>query len=795
MTNELTNPGFEGGRTNGPVIWWTPEGKSNQEFDNIFVSDGWVVWWLDRFPSEGDPDRLLGRPEFTVINWDSFSDKTRIRSGKQAIKAHIQWRPRDCGLMQFVDVPGPGTYRFSIYAHSLYTECGGHWHENAIYDKDCRTKITWAEDRLTVGIDPLGGGDPFAASVVWSEPVSIYGKYIAEPLSIEVEVSSREVTVFFRSTTTHALMHGDVYIDDASLVLVDEPQPGVCRGHPRIQYARTYNAYGNITDEQYQVIADYARKNNETVGGSFDDGGVGDLDYRRVRIWYLPEDKHQEYLDWYALWYPGVIVEFKNSVPSDPFARWRPYAQSQNSLLWADVKRAGTNCVLPWNSIGNDGCWDTDTSMAQNVLGLRVGATPVTVNEELGPGSFTSDCQVTWAGMKRCNLEVVALVENYQQIIDWLADGNLAFADTLAGGGKHFWLLVEWDADEDKFIGIDPWDGEVKWLSPRNVDDYRLIRAYEEEPPNPPLGEVISIHIQGGGQGDAEFIRDVQPSVVKFITGMERCAWAKGLSPRTLTVYRHFPNHSNHLDPYLKNPNGPYAGAKLFYSEFADALARNHESVDFIESLNEIYATGDTEGIKRSVEFDCNFCRVVEEEGLLAHPVALISGVGNPQHGAETRLLIPAARELERLGGAASHHGYDGCRIEGDSYFSTLQTPGESYHYSMRGLLSWDREFTAAGVYVKHISTECGAIYVAPWGGMPSATAGWKYKETLKANWDWYVAEILELRRQIAEWNKTHNNRCLGFTLFNVGGGGDPDHWSLFELAGRLEALAVVLTA
>jgi LysM repeat protein len=77
---------------------------------------------------------------------------------------------------------------------------------------------------MRVGIDPFGGSNPYSANIIWSAPFDTYdtwGLY-----QIEAVARAGTVTVFTRSTPTFGVNHNDVYVDDASLVVVGATTSG-----------------------------------------------------------------------------------------------------------------------------------------------------------------------------------------------------------------------------------------------------------------------------------------------------------------------------------------------------------------------------------------------------------------------------------------------------------------------------------------------------------------------------------------------------------------------------------------
>jgi hypothetical protein len=89
-----------------------------------------------------------------------------------------------------------------------------------------------------------------------------------------------------------------------------EPPPP-CRGLPREQYNRTVLVIPpTYSLAQAHSVLDAAWANKRTIGFSYDDAGIGDLDGRTARLYGIAEDKRQEFIDWYDTHYPGVVVEF-----------------------------------------------------------------------------------------------------------------------------------------------------------------------------------------------------------------------------------------------------------------------------------------------------------------------------------------------------------------------------------------------------------------------------------------------------------------------------------------------------
>jgi LysM repeat protein len=86
---------------------------------------------------------------------------------------------------------------------------------------------------MRIGIDPFGGTDPYSPNVQWSPVNDVYdtwGFY-----SLEAVARAGAVTVFTRSTPVYGFQHNDIYLDDASLVVVGSgpvPAPTSAPGNP-----------------------------------------------------------------------------------------------------------------------------------------------------------------------------------------------------------------------------------------------------------------------------------------------------------------------------------------------------------------------------------------------------------------------------------------------------------------------------------------------------------------------------------------------------------------------------------
>jgi murein DD-endopeptidase MepM/ murein hydrolase activator NlpD len=90
-------------------------------------------------------------------------------------------------------------------------------------------------------------------------------------------------------------------------------------GAPREQYKRRYLvAPPDATLEEWLELAKVAYAKRTTMGGSYDDAGVGALTDKTAVLYDILPERQQEFRDWYAQHYPGTKVEFAALRPSAP---------------------------------------------------------------------------------------------------------------------------------------------------------------------------------------------------------------------------------------------------------------------------------------------------------------------------------------------------------------------------------------------------------------------------------------------------------------------------------------------
>jgi hypothetical protein len=316
MENLLRNPGFDEpwGEEKSHQAVVIPNSGSLQRIEsgNIFTPPGWLTWFRHD-PGEWD------QPEVKLM--DAVQYDERVFSGEQAACMFSFCRRHDGGFLQQVGVaPGRtvtvflrsslmwkfrhgdvywddaefvrnGSYvMLRAWAHGWSNHDGQgfphpndpEWSEGVGYGPVVIDPVdvpalngdpqndAIGNATFSLGIDPLGGLDPYTASVVWGVERCIYNAYGEVPY----------VTVRL-----------------AGLL-----------GQPREQYARTYVLLPPDADVAWAQAAveggwDPLRF---TVGGSADDAGIGDLERRRV-VAVNPQNWPDDLEAFFDTHYPGVL--------------------------------------------------------------------------------------------------------------------------------------------------------------------------------------------------------------------------------------------------------------------------------------------------------------------------------------------------------------------------------------------------------------------------------------------------------------------------------------------------------
>ncbi|MBN1178166.1 MAG: hypothetical protein JXD18_03080 [Anaerolineae bacterium] len=242
-TNLLKNGRFEadwGDESSHQCLIVPTDGSAPFEVvrGNIFTPPKWLTWFRHGMPVEHDPSNGNGWAQPEVRDAWVTGDPRRVREGLKAILLFTFFRIHDGGFLQQVQVQPGDRLRFQAWAHAW----SNHKDTNNPQDFPHPDDSRWSEGQgvgynhffapegqvtdsaaknftFYVGIDPTGGTNPFASTVVWGKGAHIYNAYRHVP-SVEAVAVSGTVTVFLRSKALWPFKHCDAYWDDAVLEVV-----------------------------------------------------------------------------------------------------------------------------------------------------------------------------------------------------------------------------------------------------------------------------------------------------------------------------------------------------------------------------------------------------------------------------------------------------------------------------------------------------------------------------------------------------------------------------------------------
>lgn len=353
-----------------------------------------------------------------------------------------------------------------------------------------------------------------------------------------------------------------------------------------------------------------------------------------------------------------------------------------------------------------------------------------------------------------------------------------------------------------------------------------------DEPPPPEPRQTrghIGLHLQNNASGVTEFVRDVQPSVMKVVMGFERALPILADSPHTTMVCRHY---SGNDYGGILDADDPHVGAKRWLAQFEDsaiALSLRTDKIIYWESINEVMPSLNADAVERAVRLDMAFIDVVMDLGIdNIRPAVFCVAVGNP-HESEYPLLVPLARKCEAAGGRMGLHDY---WLSNPDYGG----PDHLWPYLAGRWTEMDKVFVENGVHVRWYGGESGPVggrssageagkHSAYWGRMcmreviergmgvgraqfrtdddwpygivigdtsPRALErgdwvalyphdGWKSPECLNGDQDRLQCEIARKDELTAEWNAAHDDRVDGSVPFTTSGPG----WDSFDIGTR----------
>ncbi len=205
--------------------------------------------------------------------------------------------------------------------------------------------------------------------------------------------------------------------------------------------------------------------------------------------------------------------------------------------------------------------------------------------------------------------------------------------------------------------------------------------------------------------------------------------------------------------------------------------------------INEIIGTDNVDEVKYAVDFAVAFCEWCRDrsDGKV-RPAVLTPGGGNPDHGAETKLLVPAALAAIKYGGLLVPHTYN--PVTPTDYLAEewMKSAQVQYDYHLRPAISWLSTLKANGVDIDKVrfvfgeAGPCGAYNVnGKPGGYLDAGAGWRRSDALAGNLErmiglcaWYE-DLCQAYPQVEGWQLFTQGR-IEWEYFQA----NEDFWPIF---------------
>ena len=215
----LVNPSFEDGQDRlTPTDVYDAGGRFLEQriISEINTPNGWTVFFREGLPVPWDDKNDVGfaQPEVNVIpRLPPYVDPPRVFDGVWALQMFTFYMIHDAGVYQQVEVQPWSTWQLSAYTHAWASVLDD---PHQSYVTDCEQVTQMA------GIDPTGGTDPYADTVIWSEAAHIYDEYAQTPV-VKATAISDTMTVFLRSVIKWPIKHNDVYWDAVRLEQIAAP--------------------------------------------------------------------------------------------------------------------------------------------------------------------------------------------------------------------------------------------------------------------------------------------------------------------------------------------------------------------------------------------------------------------------------------------------------------------------------------------------------------------------------------------------------------------------------------------
>lgn len=751
----MNNPSFEGITRPGG---WTRNCHCGIEHPEIFTPEGWAAWHNLQLP----------HPEIHVIQLvPPFINPPRIADGDWAVKLFKSFSKVDAGVYQVVTGLTPGTkYVTGFKAHAWCLHdglphfgdpycsvigCGAkYWDEAAIPPRNGDP----VNDAIGAALFSVGVGSTppdLLYGITWGKKAAIYNVYQNVP-ELRFTAQSDTAVVYLRAELIWAYRNNDAYMDSVYLREVEAP-PEPCKGLPRVDYPRIYNVIPANTTKQRatEIFQEAWDRGKETVGGSYDDAGVGDLSDKLARLYDIDETDQQRFRDFYVEHYPTTRVEFANGSP--PTTLRLKYPTTHLPPVITQPFNPPNHLAIDLRSSYIH--WQDEIVCAMDGLVIIAGWTSDTFGYQVVTKTILADDRTVI-------LRYAHMLEDlYVQAGDQVVAGQKL--------GKAGGTAIPPVADHLHFsVNVDG----------RYVDPEPLIEWPE---PIPPVGEIVpsSLHLQTMFGIWDQYITSVKPQVAKVTASFEDAHGILRANPTTMPIVRQ--PVTNDYGDVMGAPT-PEAGAAIWIAKVKDAL---HQTADQIErdypskpwplfrweSLNEMYASSNVQTMQWVIDVEIAMCDLLYEIEPRVGLCVYCAAVGNiePIH---YPLLVPLGLKAQERGAWFGYHAY-----------WLANRVAEDWPHLAGRWTEIDKVLVAGGAHVSWYNGEGGCVggHVNPDGGytlLPND--GWLSPHGWNGDWDGYEEDIMKFDRLAAESVPGREGRFHGLTLFTTGA--DFTNWLSFQV-------------
>jgi LysM repeat protein len=200
-----------------------------KQWETTQVPYGWSAWWQQPNSNLDDPNYFNTYPNYCpegqnrtpfdckpwhnpeyrdTLGGPQETGPERKVAGDNSQKYFTFYSVHEAGIYQVVSGVKPGDLlRFSVFMEGWSNGA------NDPFKSDLGQRMNFQ-----VGIDPTGGNNPWSPNIVWTAPAESFDKFAQ--FVVDAVAKNNIVSVWTKSKPNMPLQHVDVYVDEASLNVV-----------------------------------------------------------------------------------------------------------------------------------------------------------------------------------------------------------------------------------------------------------------------------------------------------------------------------------------------------------------------------------------------------------------------------------------------------------------------------------------------------------------------------------------------------------------------------------------------